>query len=295
MPTPDVTDGWLEIAGGHRLHYIEAGTGDPVILLHGGIIDSASLSWGATIGPLAESHHVIALDQLGYGQSDAPDVTYSTSLHVDVLADVINQFEFETTTLVGLSLGGAVALGYALRSSERVERLVLVDSHGLGAPPTHPRLTFIVSRLPQLNRLSIGLLRRYKSLIRPSLGNIVHDPSDIPAAVIDELYELVNHPTAGKAYRSWRRTDVTWSGYRTDYTAELPSLAVPTVFLHGAEDEVFPVEYADRAAAAVPNAAIHVFDECGHWPPREVTADFNTVLIEHLAEPRSADDDPAEH
>lgn len=273
---------WVEVDG-HRLHYLTAGNGTPVILLHGGIIDSAALSWGGVIGPLAKTHRVIALDMLGYGASDAPDdVDYSTELHVDILTGVINQLSLESTDIIGLSLGGAIALGYALRSPERLENLVVVDSHGLGAPPPRRRLTYVASRLPILNRLSLALLRRNKSFVRASLRNIVHDPEAISDAVIDELFELVSQPNAGKAYRRWRRSEITWTGYRTDFTPRLSELGVPTLFVHGAEDAVFPVEYARQAAARVPTGELRVLDDCGHWPPREVPERFTETVSAYL-------------
>ncbi len=128
----NVQDGWLEVDG-LRIHYLEAGEGnEPVLLLHGGGYDSVSLSYKHSIGPISEHYRVFAPDWPGYGQSDKPEMQYSTEYYVGFLGRLMEALGLEKANLVGISMGGAISLGFALWSPHKVERLVLVDSHGLG-------------------------------------------------------------------------------------------------------------------------------------------------------------------
>ena len=262
--------GWGD-ADGTAIHYLAAGDpSDPtVLLLHGGVVDCASLSWGGLLDDLAEGRHVLAPDLAGYGESDRPDADYSTAWHVGVVESFLDDRGLDSPSVVGLSLGGGVALGLALRSPDRVDHLVPVDSYGLGRDLPNGLLTWALSRVPQVNRLSLWLLARSERLTRASLGGIVVDPSSVPEEVVAELHERVGRPGAGEAFRRWRRAEVTRDGYRTDYTDRLDAVDVPTLFVHGEADDLFPVEWARAAAERVPDARLETFDGVAHWPPRE--------------------------
>lgn len=98
-----------------KIHCYTAGNaGTPVIFLHGGGIDSASLSWEEIIPPFSEGFQVFAPDLPGFGKSEKPDVTYSPDFYVDFLQKFIDQQGLQTVHLVGLSLGGGIAIRYSL-------------------------------------------------------------------------------------------------------------------------------------------------------------------------------------
>jgi pimeloyl-ACP methyl ester carboxylesterase len=277
-------DEWTEMDG-LQLHYLSAGSGGtPTLLLHGGIVDAATLSWGATIGPLAKDGRVVALDMAGYGNSARPDVSYSTAFHVDVVSAVVDELGFDSVNLVGVSMGGGVGLGYALRAPDRVENLVLVDSYGLGRELPNGLLTYALSRVPQLNRLSLGALRRNRRLARESLRSIVYDVDTLSQSVIDEYYRLLQHPQVGKAYWRWRRHEVRRSEFRTDYSSRLDDVTASTLLVHGEEDPIFPFEWSRSAADAIPDSRLEALPQCGHWPPRERTDTFNRIVTEFLTE-----------
>ena len=275
--------GWGD-ADGVSIHYLTAGdpSDPPVVLLHGGIVDCASLSWGGVIDRLAEGRYVIAPDLAGYGESGRPDADYSTAWHVGVVESFLEDRGLDSPSVVGVSLGGGIGIGLALRSPGRVDRLVAVDSYGLGRDLPNRTLSWALSRVPQLNELSLGLLARSERLTRASLGSIVVDPDAVPDEVVAELHERVGRPGAGEAFRRWRLAEVTREGYRTDYTDRLGELEVPTLFVHGEADEVFPVEWARRAAERVPEARIETYEGVAHWPPREAPDRFVETLDSFL-------------
>ncbi|WP_018257240.1 alpha/beta fold hydrolase [Halomicrobium katesii] len=281
------------IADGLAIHFLE--TGDPaaptIVLLHGGIIDAARVSWGEVIEPLAADCHVVAPDLLGYGRSGVdsegtdgrtvlPPGSYPVGRHIDAMTGFLDELAVDTFSIAGLSLGGAVGLGLALRRPALVDDLLLIDSYGLGRALPNGRLSYGLARVQLFNRIAIALFRRSRRLTRASLGGIVADLDGLSEAAVDAVYEEVQRPTAGVAFRRFRGAEVTRSGYRTVYVDELPELAVPTRLLHGRHDEVVPLSWAERAADRIPDGELVVLDSCAHWPPREVPS----TVVEHARE-----------
>jgi 2-hydroxy-6-oxonona-2,4-dienedioate hydrolase len=124
---------------GYRIHYLEAGSGDPVILLHG--TGGEGARWMPTIKGLASNFRIIALDQIGFGQSDKPLTTYHSGVFAGFLAGFMKAIGVPRATIVGQSMGAAVALHLAVHHPELVERLVLVDGgnyRSASDPPPPP-------------------------------------------------------------------------------------------------------------------------------------------------------------
>jgi len=259
------------VVDGHRIHYLAAGDpGDPpLVLLHGGIIDAADVSWGAVVDPLARQFRVLAPDLLGYGRSAKPDVTYSLDTHVGIVRSFVETVGLDDPAVAGISMGGGAALGFALRDPARVDRLVLFDSYGLGTSLANGALTRLLSKQGLTNKVSVALMRRSRGFTAASLGNIVHDTDRLSADAVDAVWAEVKRPGVGKAFRSFRAAEVGPDGYRTDFTDRLDGLDVPTLLLHGEHDEVFPHRWSERAAARLPEAEFRLLDGCAHWAPRE--------------------------
>jgi len=125
-----VFDAWEIELHGHQVVYRIAGDGPPVVLVHGMV--NASRHWAAVAERLAERHLVIAPDLIGHGDSATPRGDYSLGAHAAVIRDLLSALGVERATMVGHSLGGGVAMVYFWQFPERVERLALVSSGGLG-------------------------------------------------------------------------------------------------------------------------------------------------------------------
>src|SRR5919109_166011 len=126
---------------GFKLHYLEAGRGAPVVLLHG--LGGDGSRWAPNIEPLARDFHVFALDQIGFGQSDKPLANYHTGMLAEFLVDFLKAANVGRASLVGNSMGASVALYTAVHFPDAVDRLVLADGGGFRsatdarpAPPT---------------------------------------------------------------------------------------------------------------------------------------------------------------
>lgn len=276
---PDAESATVRV-GGHDIHYLAAGEGPPLVLLHGGIIDAAACSWGGVLDPLARDFRVVAPDLLGYGASDVPDVTYTVERHVGVVEGLVDALGLDEPAVAGLSMGGAVALGLELDTDVAVRRLALLDSYGLGTDLPNGKLTWLLARVPAFNRVSVAILRRSRRAVEASLGNVVADPGALPPEVVDRVQALARLPDAGEAFRRFRAHEVTWAGYRTDFGPRLPDVTAPTVLVHGRADEVVPVEWSRRAADLLPESRLEVLDDCAHWPPRERPAAVAALLRE---------------
>ena len=274
---------WIEVEE-LRIHYLVAGRTDaPILLLHGGGYDSALLSYRQSIGPVSQHHRVFAPDWPGYGESDKPKMRYSTEYYMDFLGQLLDALGLEKASLIGISMGGAISLGFSLRWPQRVEKLVLVDSHGLGREVPGRAISYLIVRLPFLNNLVWAVLGRSRRMIRWSLQSLFYDPHVVSGGLVDEVFRMANKPGVGQAWRSWQRNEVGLSGFRTNFVDKLHTLAVPTLILHGAEDRYVPVSWARRAHTLIKDSELSIFPQCGHWLTREKPTEFNRVVLGFLA------------
>src|SRR6516164_7359113 len=122
---------------GFRLHYLEAGRGTPVVLLHG--LGGDGSRWGPNIEPLARDFHVFALDQIGFGQSDKPLANYHTGMLAEFLVGFLKAVDMPRASLVGNSMGAGVALYTAVHYPAVIDRIVLADGGGYRSPADAPR------------------------------------------------------------------------------------------------------------------------------------------------------------
>ena len=279
----NVKDGWFTVDG-LGIHCLKAGEGSaPVLLLHGGGYDSASLSYKHSVGLVSEHHQVFAPDWPGYGKSDKPQMEYTTEYYVGFLGRLMDALGLEKANLVGIFMGGAISLGFSLRSPQRVDKLVLVDSHGLGREVPGGVASYALVRLPLLNRLVWAALRRSRRMVRASLRTVFYHPGVVTVDLVDEVHQLAKKPGAGHAWRSWQKNEIGWKGLRTNFVERLHELTMPTLILHGAEDGYVPVGWARRAHTLIEGSELQVFPRCGHWLTLERPGEFNRAVSEFLA------------
>jgi len=137
-------------------------------------------------------------------------------------------------SLVGISMGGGIALGFVLQSPQQVSRLVLVDSYGLQtAAPAH-KLSYLFTRIPLINEMTWYLLKRSRTMTRASLRNIFHNPDVVSDELVDEVYAELKKSGTGRAFISFQRSEVLWNGLRTVYIDRLHEIKVPTLITHSA-------------------------------------------------------------
>ena len=261
-----------------NVRYLEAGDGPPVVLLHGVGLDAAGISWKHAIPALAEDHRVIAPDLPGHGESEKPRVRYTTEYYIDVLDELVTELDLDTPQVAGISMGGGIALGYALE--HEVERLALVDSYGLGSDAPWRPAASIALRIPVVDQFVWESMGVNEGTVRDTLRGYMTRASD---EFVTEIHEVLQDDDCGRTLRSWQRSEFQACGFKTCYLDELAELSVPTLLIHGADDTLLPAAWSERADDLLPESELHVFEECGHWPPRERPTAFNDRLAAFLA------------
>ena len=278
---------WFDV-GGINIHCLAAGSrGQPVVILLGGGFDAAGLSFRKTIPVLAKRYRVFAPDWPGFGESDAMPHNWCVEQCVEFVGELLGALGLKRVTLIGLSMGGAFAIGFTLRSPKRVERLVLVDSVGLGGGIPGGLVSYFALHMPFVDELRWALLTRVPSLARKSMCAPLLNRSE---AAIEEAFEeiirLARKPRAGAAFRQLQRSEYRWQGLRTNYLGRLSEIQVPTLIVHGAEDRLIPVGCAQRARRLIPHSQLEIIARCGHLPPVEQPESFNRIICSFLQRQR---------
>lgn len=253
-----------------RCHVAGPETAPPIVLLHGAGPDASAVSWKEVFPELADSYRVYAVDFPGFGESDRvpPDVTPDIEYYAGVLGVVLETLALVEVTLVGISMGGGVALEYTFEAPARIARLVSVDSYGLSERNPGGRSTAALVKTPKLLELTWYLATKSRRLTRASLANVVHE-GNLTEAFVDDAYRQIQRPNSGDAHIRFNRAEVGWRGPRTNYADRMAELPVPALFVHGEDDELILPAASKRAADAAPLAELFTLTECGHWVPRE--------------------------
>jgi len=278
---------------GVNLHYFCGGSGPPLVLVHG-LGSSAAVEFYYNLEPLAAHHRVFAIDLPGFGRSDKPVLEYTIDLFVRAVSDLIACEGIERAAVMGVSMGGRVALGLALDSPEKVERLVLVDALGVGAPRRVLAYSILLTRgLGELTlRGTARALRQMNpAVIRRFWGWYLKRPNRVASIWSDE--RIANHgtllatPEYRAAYLSALRSIAGMRQLRNGVVVEdrLPELRMPTLLIWGGHDHIFPASHALAAKDRIPNGRLEIFDDSGHTPQMEEPDRFNRVVLDFLQEP----------
>jgi pimeloyl-ACP methyl ester carboxylesterase len=263
-------------------YYEQDGPGTPIVFLHGGGIDSATLSWSPAMAAMAGKRRCIAPDLPGYGESDWPDVPYGIAYYVGFLSAFLEHLGLDKVILVGISMGGGISLGYGLQHPENVERLVLVDAYGLADKAPMHRLSYLMVQMPWLSDLTYALVKGSRQMARSTLSGIICHPEMITDDLIDEVLKEIQRPGAGKAFAVFQKDEISWNGLKTVFMDRLKEISVPTLIVHGEKDSLVPLAAARQAAQSIPGAKLEVLEGCGHWAQRDAPEHFNQKLVDFL-------------
>src|SRR5437899_3776020 len=189
---------------GINIHYVCGGSGPPLVLVHG-LGSSAAVEFYYNLEPLAAHHRVLAIDLPGFGKSDKPVLKYTIDLFVKAVRDLMASEGLERAAVMGVSMGGRVALGLALDSPEMVERLVLVDALGVGPPRRVVAYRILLTRgLGELTlRGTARALRQMNpAIIRRFWGWYLKSPNRVDAIWSDERIASHGSLLATPEYRA---------------------------------------------------------------------------------------------
>ena len=274
------------VVHGYRRAYLVAGpplgTAPVLWLIHG--IGDSSRTWESVIPLLACEHTVVAPDLLGHGASDKPRADYSIGGFANGMRDLQTVLGVERATIVGHSLGGGVAMQFAYQVPERVERLVLVASGGLGAEVNPvlrgaaiPGASYVIaaSTRPVVRKAVVGLGRKLARL-----G--IMDRNDVEDVAV--IWEGLRDEATRKAFLRTLRAVIDVRGQAvTSHDRLYLASDVPVLLVWGDRDPMVPVAHAALAAEALPHARLSIVPKSGHMPHRTAPEAFAAAVRDFVA------------
>lgn len=258
---------FVSLRPGLTVHYRDEGPRDApvVVLLHGSNADLHT--WDAWTADLVRDHRVIRFDQIGHGLTGAdPAGDYAPQTFADDVGRMADKLGLGHFVLAGNSMGGGIALRFALAHPERVDGLVLVDS--VGAPrlgKAAGNIGFTLARNPVGRWLMTRITPR--SLVAKSLRETVGNQAVASDATIDRYWELLRFP--GNRAATVARFSQPMTGFAASSLAKLP---MPVLIQWGAEDPLIPLAAGLWLNRAIPGSRMIVYPGVGHIPMEEAAA-----------------------
>jgi pimeloyl-ACP methyl ester carboxylesterase len=272
----------IDVAGAEA-HVVDAGEGPAVVLLHG-FGDTAD-SWRRVVPRLVGTNRVVVLDIPPFGRSRVPSLN-GTSLvdwYETFFPALLDELGLERVTLVGHSLGGAIAIHSTLERPDAIERLALIAPAGLGqgAPWWWQAMAGKPVNWAALLRMPNPVAgQAIKAGMRSFLEErLLYDTRQM-GDVIDHFVNL--HGGRRELERLIATGRGLIPGYDGTLITRVAEIACPVTVIWGREDRLAPVEHADAFAAAVPHANVQILDRCGHYPQVELPSRVSELLEELL-------------
>jgi len=274
-------DPWQIDLHGHRVIYRIAGSGPPVVLIHGMV--NSSRHWEPVALRLADNYTVIAPDLIGHGDSATPRGDYSLGAHAASIRDLLAVIGIDRATIVGHSLGGGVAMQFFYQFPQRTERMVLVSSGGLGrevspmlrgaALPGAAALLWLAAH----PRVGAGLSQLGERMRERGFGKGVY------LQAIARALQPLQRPGARKAFLHTLRSVIDTQGQRVSARDRLYLLGpLPTLIVWGGRDHTIPVSHGRRAHEAIPGSRFEILPRAAHFPHLEDPEGLAAVLWDFL-------------
>ncbi len=258
------------VIDGFRLRLVEAGSGFPVVLLHG--LGDWANTWNNVMARLNRGYRLIAPDLPGHGLSDKSVPDYSAHWYLHVALRLVDALHLELFAVVGESAGGLLASMLALFNPQRVVALGLVGSAGLGKEVS---LSLRLASVPGVNRLLTFPSRRMVRLFSRSL---FYRPDLVTDEWVNLHYNLWFEHGVRKTVLRLAQRNLTLFGQRLVLLDSLKSVTKPVAVFWGRQDRVIPVEHAYRLKAVKHDTEMHIYDNCGHMPQWELPDQFASDL-----------------
>jgi pimeloyl-ACP methyl ester carboxylesterase len=264
-----------------KVAYITAGSGPPVLLLHG--LGTTAETWEHTIQELAKTRTVVAPDLWGHGGSGGSRRLRSVEPLVEAVDALCDTLGVRALDVVGHSLGGLVAMRFALAHKDRVTKLALVDAGGIGR-----EMSWLL-RLASIPVIGWLVFSPAIVLVKIYGWRVFNPPGDVNISLLKSLHRSrVTHVSAD-AVRKAVRSGAERLGPAPEsfLLPRLHEIEVPVTVFWGEQDRLFPVGQLNGLEEACPQVTIHLFPDVGHWPYAEIPEVFNSLLADFLnATPR---------
>jgi pimeloyl-ACP methyl ester carboxylesterase len=261
--------------GGEHIHYLQAGSGPPLVLIHG--LLGGSFCWRFNLPAFSQRRTTLALDLPGFGGNDAPrDVDCGMQAQALRLSRLVEKLGMESVDIVGSSWGGAVAMHFAAMSG-RVRSLVLVA-------PVNPWSDFGMDRIRFFNRrLGGALLRLMMPVSRPlhmtALERMYGDRSRIPTGTLEGYSQSLLR--RGRAH-SMLSTLRHWERDVAALQAAIDRVKAPSLLIWGTRDGAVDLNSSEALMRELPECERALIHGAGHLPFEETPAQFNKLVLDFL-------------
>jgi pimeloyl-ACP methyl ester carboxylesterase len=276
-PIAPPIDRYVDVGNVKTRYWCEGNGSSTIVIVHG--FGVAMEHWKECFIALARTHRVYAMDLVGFGKTEKPDVQYSIAYLADFVVEFVKTQRVDQAVFVGHSMGGAVVMQLALSHPDLVSKLVLVSSAGLGVDAS---LGMRLLTLPYVGEIFV---RPNRWLLQVFFRDAVYHQDRFPEELVDVYVDMLALPHAREMRLKILRALASWRGPREwiiPMLADLRTLEVPTLILWGKQDNVLPVKNAYEASKKLPNARLHVFDACGHNPQMEYVDDVRRMIAEFV-------------
>lgn len=252
---------------GFEMSFRDVGHGPPLLLLHG--LGGSNEVWRPVVDRFSTSRRLVIPDHRGHGASSAPPGDYSIGLFAEDLLALMIHLGLPHADVIGLSMGGSIAMSAAVRAPERIRRLVAVDSWGYSTPEF---VALLNHRRRMLDERDVG---RYADITLSQLftpGFIERNP-DVVGEYRARTVSAVRPESLLKAFEACARFDL---------RADLPKIRIPTLVIVGREDRLLPPTNSEYLQRTIPGARLAILEGSGHMPHWERTEEFCALVEKFL-------------
>jgi pimeloyl-ACP methyl ester carboxylesterase len=270
------------ILNGHRFAYLDSGDGPALLFIHG--LTSSQRSWAHLVSALNHDHRVLAPDLFGHGASAKPMGDYSLGAHAATMRDLLDLLGIDRVTLVGHSFGGGIAMQFCYLFPERVERLVLVASGGLGRDVS-PLLR--AATLPGAQWVLPFIASSWVRGRVEAAGRTLTRTGWRASPEVTEVWRGFTSLSDGDTRRAFLATTrgvIDPGGQTVSAHDYLPmTIEIPTLIVWGTRDRMIPAWHATTAHEAIAGSQVKLFKGAGHFPHLDEPERFARVLSDFIA------------
>jgi pimeloyl-ACP methyl ester carboxylesterase/putative sterol carrier protein len=271
------------VANGVDTFYLDAGSGPPVVVLHG--LGASNASMLPTLQALADDHRVLAPDLPGFGDSEKPHAAYDPAFYARWLGAFLDAVGVSKASIVGNSMGGRVAIEMALVAPERVTKLALL-APSMAFRRFRQAVPIVRFLSPEMAALPLPFLRSHTHrglrLLFARPDRLHHSWYE---AAVDEFLRIFRTPRGRVSlFAAARQIYLERPFGPNGFWTRLERLRVESLFIWGDRDRLVPAAFAKHVEALLPNAVSEVLADCGHVPQFELPVETHDSIKRFFAE-----------